>query len=173
LQALDELGRDPIRLVEEEALVGLLVEPGDTLEDVLLGPRRHARHLADAAGLGRLPELVDRGDTELEVELTGGPGSDAADPEHADQAGRDLLTKALVVLGVAGRGQLGQPRPERGADAGDLRRPAGDDQRDEVGRIALDGVCRPAVGDRLVGHLAEQLEHVADLTEGGGQLRVR
>ena len=68
--------------------------------------------------------------------------------------------------------QLRQLLGERRAGAGQLGRRAAPVQRRNVLRIALDGIGHPAIGDRLVDHLAHDLEHVADLAEDTRQLEV-
>ena len=124
-QSLHQLVGDPIGFVEQQALVGLPLETGDALEDVLLRSGRQPGDATDLSPLGGGSELLERGDAELEVQQPGGARPDPVDAEDADQAGRDLGPQPIVVLEVTGRRQLGQARADGRPHAGQLRvRPA-------------------------------------------------
>jgi hypothetical protein len=77
-----------------------------------------------------------------------------------------------VVFEPPGLGQLGQLGRQRRSGARQLRWLASAIEGGDVVGIALDHVGDPAVGHGLVDDLAEDLEHVRDLVENAGKLRV-
>ena len=79
----------------------------------------------------------------------------------------------LEVGHPAGRDVLGDLVRDRLADARHLGRVAGPIGGHEVDRAAPDRVGGAVVGDRLEGDLALDLEDVADLVEGAGEVAVR
>ncbi len=70
-----------------------------------------------------------------------------------------------MVAEAPGLRELGELRCQGLSGAGELRWLAPPEEGRHVIGIALDRVGDAAVGDRLVHHLAEDLEHVADLVE--------
>ncbi len=170
-QARDQPADHLVRLVQQHAR-DLLLEPGDAGQDVLLGPLGEALDAAQLPVSRRGPQRVDRVDAALLVQQLDRARPDAGDLQDLQQAVRHLRTQLVVVRQAAGLRQLRQLLGERRAGAGQLGRRAAPVQRRNVLRVALDGIGHPAVGDRLVDHLAHDLEHVADLAEDTRQLEV-
>src|SRR5207302_11426074 len=97
---------------------------------------------------------------------------DALDAQHVEQAGGDLRPKPLVVLEPARVGKLGKLRAQRSSSARNVRRLTASVASGDVLRPSLDGIGHSAVGDGLVDHLAQDLEHIPDLVEDAGELAV-
>ena len=123
-QQVHQGGQDLLGIIEAHA-VEPLIELGDPVEDERLGPARHPAQVADPAGLGGMPEVLDRLDAEIRVELPHGLRTEAGDPQQLDQARRDLGAQAVVVGHPAGRRQLADLVADGLADAGDGRRASG------------------------------------------------
>ena len=128
--------------------------------------------MAQAAGLCRRPQALDRVDPERLVKRAHRPRPDTGHVEHLEHARGDLGLQ-LVVREPSGLGELGQLRRQRGSGARDLRRLAASKKCGDVVRVALDDVGDATVCHRLVDDLAEDLEHVADLVEDACHLGVR
>ena len=123
--------------------------------------------------LGRLAQLLERGDPELVVEPPRGLRAEAGDPRHLDRvagnfsfsftAGRDLALVEqrddLLLERLADPRQLGRP-----ALAAPARRP-----RRGLSRIARAASCRRGRGS---GWRRRARRAIAELLEGGGDLGV-
>ena len=125
---LDQGGDVRLGLVEEEA-PGLGLEPGDALEDELLGPLGEAADRPDRARPRRRLELLDGRDRRAPRGAADGLGAEARDLEELDEARRHLLAELLEEAHPAGRDELGDLVADRLADARDLGRVAAPDRR--------------------------------------------
>ena len=100
------------------------------------------------------------------------PRADTLDAQHIEEAAGHLCSEPLVVFEVPRLGQLCELGAQGGAGAGDVRRRTASVALGHVLRPALDGIGDPAVGNGLVDHLAQDLEHVRDLVEDPSELAV-
>ncbi len=170
-EALDQPGHKRVGVMNQHPVVDAS-HPRDAVEDVRLGPLRQPLDLPQASFLRRRAQRLHGIDAQLHLEQADGLRTDAGDSEDLQQAVGDLRAQPLVVLEPAGLGQLGELGRQCGARAGDLRRLAASIERCHVVRVALDDIGDPTVGNRLVDHLAQDLEHVADLVEDPRELGV-
>ena len=160
-----------VGVVQQESRAAA-IDARDPLEDCFLRPRRETLQAPQLSLLCRRSELVDRGDAELVMQLLHRAGTHPLDAKHVEQASRHLGTQALVVLEMSRLGQLCQLGAERCPRARDVRWLRAPVPRGHVLRPAFDCVGHATVGDRLVDHLAQDLEHVRDLVEDPCELAV-
>ena len=170
-QRVHQAGHQRIRVVQQQARAAR-GEPGHGAEDVLLRACRKPFEPPQGPALGGGPQRVDRVDPQLLVQLLDGPRPHPRDLQDLEQPTRHLGAHLVVVGQLPGGRQLGQLRAERGAGARDLWRVAGDEEVCDVIGPALNGVGHAAIGDRFVDDFAGDLEHVGDLVEDAGHLRV-
>ena len=170
-EAFRDLVNEHLGLVEEQPPLAAL-EPGDALEDQLLGALRETLQAANPAALGRHPELLDRLYPEVAVDQSNGLRPDAGQPKHLEEAGRELGEQLVAVLRAAGRGQLVELVGDRLADARNDRRLALAVCARDLDRGSPDGVRGAVVGHGLVHQLALDLEQVADVVEHLRELAV-
>ena len=126
------------------------------LDELPLGLRPDARHLAQAPLLGRFAELVQRRDPERPADLDAALGAHTEQPPEPDQVRRQLALQVGELLDVAGLDELAQAAFDPGADPAQLLRAAGPDELGDGRRRRADHLGRPAVGaDRVVLRVGE------------------
>ena len=141
----DERGRGVVRVGQQMA-AGVALALLERLEDQRFLLRAHAPQRADPAVGGRALEVVERADAELAVERRDGLGPDTLQVQQVEDRRRKLGEELAVVLGVAGLGDLADPRGQILADAGNLAQA----RRVERRELRADGWrrCRRRCGTR-------------------------
>ena len=167
-QAVDQLRRP----MDEEPLRSAL-HCRDPVEDQLFCFGRQALQAAQGASLGRQPEILERLDAELLVDLANRLRTEPRDLEHLDEGRRDLRPELVVETHRASRDELRDLVADRLTDTGYLGPTARAVRGDEVDWAPPDRVGGPVVGDGLEDQLALDLEHVADVVEDPRQVAVR
>ena len=173
-RAGDLLG-DRQRAGEQDARrrAAALLVVGERAQQVLLDLGAEPAQLADLTRLGDLAQLLQRVDVQLVIEQPRALRAEARQVHDGDQPGRELRAQLHGGGDVARLVQRAQLLLERLADARQRRHLALARQAHHRHRRLADGLGRRAVGDHAVGDRAVELIQVAELIEGGGDLRVR
>ena len=167
-----ELVDDDLRVMQQHPPVAVL-QARDALEDQLLRPFGEPSQGADPMGLGGRLEIVDGLDAELLVDQPDGLGPEAGQPQHLQQARRELREQLVAVLRAPGRRELGDLVGDRLPHARDLRRMPLPESPRHLHRRPPDRVRGAVVRDGLEHELALDLEQVPDVVEYLRELSVR
>ena len=168
-QRLDDALGDGQRLVEQNARARLLVDPGgEGLEHRLLELGAEAAQAAQALGLGRGPQVLQRRDAEVLVEPPRALGAQPGEAREIHEPGRELGPQLLDRGDLARLEQRVDLLLQRPPDPGQLGHPAVAGQRRDRGRRLADRLGRVAVGEDPVDHGAVELVEVGELVEEGG-----
>jgi hypothetical protein len=164
--------RSGFREQDPGAGLACLAELLELGEDVFLDLRAEPFEPPDPLLLRRLPEVLDRGHTELVVEASRRFRPQARDPRHLDQGGRELLLQLRRGRDLAGLQERVDLLRQGLAHPGDLGRPAGRRQIGDRDRALADRLGRGAVGEHPVFDRAVELVEHSELIERGGDLCV-
>ena len=126
--------------------------------------RPHALHRADTAIPGGRLEIVQRADAELAIQYGNGFRSHPLQVQQIENRGRELGDELAVKGGVAGFGNLTNPRGEILADARNLAQAIRVEECELVRMIGSD-VGAIAVGANLEGILVFDLEEIGNFAK--------
>ena len=131
-----------------------------------------ARHLLQAPGLGRLPQLSERAHAEHPADLQHPLDRDAEEAPEPGELGRHLALELLQLCDLARLDELLQPPLDPRADPAQFADAALPNELRDRRRRRADQVGRAPVGPRRVRPGTRQLEQRGELVEPRGDLGI-
>ena len=168
----DRLDQRPAAVEQERLRGGRLHLARQSGAQLALRLRPDARHLLQAPGLGRLPQLSERAHAEHSADLQHPLDRDAEEAPEPGELGRHLALELLQLCDLARLDELLQPPLDPRADPAQFADAALPNELRDRRRRRADQVGRAPVGPRRVRPGTRQLEQRGELVEPRGDLGI-